>query len=135
MIDDDAEDQPTEFELAQESRIDAALGATSDAVRRIVEDCHNDLGYGIPTIVLGDVGRWYRQAAASTEPDEVRDAQGAAQALSDLYETGEDFLQTVIATGFLEALPQPHEEGRQVVDLLPNALREQQRRMGNWSPD
>lgn len=134
MIDDDAEDEPTDFELAQEARIDEALGATSDAVRHLIEECHEAFGHGIPTVVLGDVGRWYRQAAASSEPAEVRDAERAAQALSDLYETGEDFLQTVIATGFLEALPSPRAEGRQIVERLPTPLREELRRMENWTP-
>lgn len=134
MIDDDPEDEPTEFELAQEARIDAALAATSDSVRRIIEDCHEALGFGIPTIVLGDVGRWYVQAATSTDIGVARNAQRAAQALSDLWMTGEAFLQTVIATGFIEALPFAHEAGREVVDLLPQPLRAERVRMENWSP-
>jgi hypothetical protein len=134
MTDDDPEDEPTEFELAQEARIDKQLAASSDAVRRVIEDCHDALGYGIPTIVLGDVGRWYWRVAASANRDDVRDAQGAAQALAELYETGDDFLQTVIATGFLEALPQPHEGDREVVELLPPTLREELRRMESWTP-
>ena len=111
MIDDDGDDEPTEFELAQESRIDRALAASSDAVRDVIDDCHEAFGHGITTVVLGQVGQWYWKAAASTDPSEARDAQRAAQVLADLYETGDEFVQTVIATGFLEALPLPSREG------------------------
>jgi hypothetical protein len=51
-----------------------------------------------------------------------------------LYSRGNDGLETVIATGFLEAMPHPHEPEREVVEQLPHALREELRRMENWKP-
>lgn len=129
MTENHPDDEPTESELAEEARIDELLAASSDAVRQVIDNCHEAFGHGIPTVVLGQVGQWYWRAAASETPDEVRDAQRVAQVLSDLYESGDESIQTVIATGFLEALPHPHEEGRHVVELLPRPLLEQQRRM------
>lgn len=130
---DDEDDEPTEAELAEEARIDGPLAASSDAVRAVIEEYHEAFGYGIPTVILGQVGRWYWETARSTDPDTVREAQRAVQVLSDLYEDGDDSLQTIIATGFLEALPHPQEEGREVVELLPGPLREELRRMENWT--
>lgn len=129
MIEDDPEDEPTEKELAVEAAIDQALIASSDAARRVIEECHDAFGYGIPTVVLGQVGQWFWQAARVPASDEGRDALRAAQVLSELYVAGDDFTQTAIVTGFLEALPFPHEEGRDVVEFLPGPLREQRRRM------
>jgi hypothetical protein len=115
------EDEPTEVELAEEARIDGLLAAASDAVRAVIEEYHEAFGYGIPTVILGQVGRWYSETAGSPDLDVARDAQRAAQVLSDLYEGGDDSTQTIIATGFLEALPYAHEQRREVVDLLPGA--------------
>ena len=132
MTDDDG---PTEAELAEEARIDSALAASSNAVGRVIADCHEAFGYGIPTVVLGQVGQWYWEAAASADTSVAGDANRAAQVLADLYEGGDDLMQTIIATGFLEALPYPHETGREVIDLLPIPLREERLRMENWTPN
>lgn len=134
MTDDDDDDEPTEFELAEEARIDRALASSSDAVRDVIDDCHEAFGHGIPTVVLGQVGQWYWKTAASIDPSAARDAQRAAQVLAELFETGDEFVQTAIATGFLEALPFPHEKDRRVVDLLPIPLRDERLRMESWAP-
>jgi hypothetical protein len=87
----------------------------------------------LSTVLLGGFGRWYwksLQEGRSDGPDALR----AAQVLADLFADGDDEMETVIATGFLEALPHPSEEGRDVVERLPPALREELRRMENWTP-
>lgn len=132
MTADDVEDEPTEAELAEEARIDRALVATSDAVKEVIDEYHDAFGFGIPTVILGQVGRWYWETALSADGRD--DALRAAQVLADLYEDGDESMQTIIATGFLEALPYPHEERREVVDLLPPTLREERIRMENWKP-
>jgi hypothetical protein len=123
------DDEPTEFELAQEARIEERLAASSEAVRRVIDDCHGAFGYGIPTVVLSQLGQWYWRTALSPDLNVAGAAQRLAQVLSEIYENGDGFVQTAIATGFLEALPYPHEPDREVVDLLPVALREERQRM------
>jgi hypothetical protein len=132
VIEDDEQDEPTETELAVEARIDDAVAGTSAAARAVIDDVHEGFGYGIPTVVLGQVGRWFWETAQSKEGQQ--DAVQAAQALCELYVDGDDFVRTVIATGFLEALPYASEEGRDVIELLPDPLRNELRHMEHWNP-
>jgi hypothetical protein len=91
-----------------------------------------DNGEILSTVLLGDLGRWYRRSleAADDRPEALR----TALALSGLFVRGDEDMRTVIATGFLEALPQVSEDGRHVVEQLPPALRDELHRMETWRP-
>jgi hypothetical protein len=128
----DHEDGPPIDEASGRTVADA-LSASSrraaEMVREHVEDYHEVLS----TVLLDLVGEWLRTAVHDQTPD-ADDAVSAADALADLYSRGDEGLENVIATGFLEAMPRPHEAGREVVDQLPPILREQLRSMENWRP-
>jgi hypothetical protein len=87
----------------------------------------------LSTVLLASFGRWYQNSLQDDRPD-APDASRAAHVLADLFAGGDDEMETVIATGFLEVLPQPTEDGREVVEQLPPVLREELRRMENWRP-
>ena len=87
----------------------------------------------LSTVLLGTFGRWY-QTSLQDDRSDAPDASRAAHVLADLFAGGDDEMETVIATGFLEAMPHPHEAEREVVEQLPPVLREELRRMENWKP-
>jgi hypothetical protein len=87
----------------------------------------------LSTVLLGDIARWYWRAVHEGTPDAPA-ALRAATVLSDLFVSGGEEMETAIATGFLEGLPHPDEEGREVVEQLPPPLREWLRHMENWKP-
>lgn len=126
MTDDDEVD-PAGAPVAE------ALRASSAGAARLVDDHveHNE-GEVLSTILLADVARWF-VSAISEETAEADDARASVGALDVLFEQGDDEVQTVVVTGFVEALPFAHEEGRQVVEELPPALREQLRRWDSWN--
>jgi hypothetical protein len=110
-----------------------ALSASSARAAQMVRE-HVDVNDEVlSTILLGSFGRWYWTSLQQGRSD-ARDAARAAQVLADLFADGDDDMQTAIATGFLEVLPHPDEQGREVVEQLPPILREELHRMENWKP-
>jgi hypothetical protein len=123
-IDDDAPD-PHGPPLAE------ALAASSARAADIVREHIEYYDEVLPTVLLGDVARWYWKELAQRS-SEAPAARSAAAVLGEMY-TGEP-METIIATGFLEGLPRPDEDGRDVVEELPGNLREELRRMEAWRP-
>jgi hypothetical protein len=128
----DNDDGPP-IDEASARAVAAALSASSRRAAEMVREHAEDYEEVLSTILLDLVGMWFRTAVHTRTPD-AADALSAAEALADLYSRGDDDLDTVIATGFLEAMPHPHEAEREVVEQLPPVLREELRRMENWKP-
>lgn len=133
-MDDYDEDEPTEVELAESARIEEAISRTSPAARRFVEDFVEDYGEALPTLLLGLLGRWYTEQLRLPEGDATHDALLAVDAISDLYAFGDERMQTIVATGFLEALPFRRSRDRHVVRHLPWPLRRELHAMETWTP-
>ncbi|HEY2220964.1 DUF7674 family protein [Actinomycetospora sp.] len=126
----DTDDEPPD--LAGPILADA-LGKSSARAAEMVREHVEFNDEVLSTVLLGGFGRWYwssLQEGRSDAPDALR----AAQVLGELFADGDDEMETVIATGFLEALPHPSEDGREVVEQLPSSLRGWLRHMENWKP-
>jgi hypothetical protein len=129
-VTDPVDDEPAD--LAGPILADALSKSSARAAEMVRE--HVDFNDEVlSTVLLGGFGRWYWNSVQDGRSD-APDALRAAQVLADLFADGDDEMETVIATGFLEVLPHPTEEGRDVVEQLPRALREELRRMENWKP-
>ncbi|HEY2220963.1 DUF7674 family protein [Actinomycetospora sp.] len=126
------EDVPSIDKVSARAVADA-LSASSRRAEEMVREHVEDYDEVLSTVLLDLVGEWFRTAVHAGTPD-AKDALSAAAALADLYSRGDDGVETVIATGFLEAMPHPSEPGREVIDRLPALLREQLRRMEEWRP-
>jgi hypothetical protein len=125
-------DLPFDHESA--ARIAEAFGNASPKATEIVRDHVEYYDEVLPTILLAEIGRWFASTASDPDGPDGREAARAVRAVSDLYECGNESMRNIVATGLLEALPQPHEDGREVVERLPPALRDELRRMENWTP-
>jgi hypothetical protein len=110
-----------------------AIGHSSPHGAEIVADHVEQFEEILPTVLLGRVGHWYWEAVRRGSEDSA-DAMSAARALGALFGQGDEMLDTDISTGFLEVLPHPHEDGRFVVDRLPQNLQDELRRMEAWRP-
>jgi hypothetical protein len=111
---DDPEIDPAEARRLGE--VLAALAPELDAMLR--EHLEDNYGEVLGTLYLGEVAKWF----TSGEAENVERRRNVAAALAREYETGNEYIQTVIVTGFLENLPFPGEAGRGVVDILPPPL-------------
>ena len=123
------EEVPVDRESA--AAVAAALRGASPLAARMVDEHEQYFDEVLSTILLAEVARWYRDALTSDSPD---DAVGTVAALAELYVRGDDGVETVIVTGFLEALPHDGEADRWVVEQLPTVLREELRKMEEWRP-
>lgn len=117
------------FDHASAAEVADALRESSPAAADVVRDHVEYFDEVLPTVLLAEIGRWYRSTVSTKDTDDGRAAALAVQAASDLFEAGNQSMRDIVATGLLESLPQPHEEDREVVDRLPTALREELRRM------
>lgn len=114
--------------------IASTLRTSSPTAARLVQEHQEYFEEILSTVLLADIGRWYWSAVQQRDSEDAAEALRATRALAGLYAEGDDEIQTAIATGFLEALPHPDEDGRAVVERLPTVLREQLRRMEDWRP-
>ena len=110
-------------------RVAEAVAATSSAAAEMVRVHEAEHGEILPTLLLDKIGQWFVDTLGQ-DADAVRAAEG----VNELLERGDEDIQTIVVTGFLEALPQPDDEGREIVDQLPPPLREELRRMESWTP-
>jgi hypothetical protein len=110
-------------------KVAEAVAATSAAAAQMVREHEAENGEILPTLLLDDVGRWFTTSGAADE-----DALRAADAVTKLYEHGDDDIQTIVVTGFLEAMPHVGEADRDVVERLSPPLRAELRRMESWKP-
>ncbi|WP_018335583.1 hypothetical protein [Actinomycetospora chiangmaiensis] len=125
------DDPPIDSAVARQ--VADALSATSTTARTIVDDHIEQFDEVLSTVLLDEVGEWYR-TSVHHGAEGAADAARAVGALADLFTAGGDSMRTVIATGFLEALPRREDPEREVVDQLPEPLRDELRRMENWQP-
>lgn len=126
---DDNDDVPIDAENGR--RVAAAVAGTSPAAAESVREHEETHGEVLPTLLLDAMARWLVTSHGS---DSDGDAWRVADAVEDLYRTGDDDLETIVVTGFLEAIPRPDDEGREVVERLPPALRDALRRMETADP-
>ena len=128
-------------ELPDVNQVEAKLvaqviAATSPrAAALVTEHVEENFGEILPVILASDIARWWMEAVATNEAESLTEAEAAVRGLTTLHETANESLQTIVATGFLEALPSPHAEGREIVERLPASLREELQRMDNWTPN
>lgn len=127
------EDLP-EVDQVEATKVARAVAASSPTAAAIVREHVNDNDEVLPTVLLADVARWFRRQAHDSSDDVRRDLDRGLQAIAHLYDVGDESMQTIVATGFLEAMPHPDEAGREVVDLLPPSLREELRAMEGADP-
>lgn len=114
-------------------RVARALRVSSSAAGRLVDEHEAEHGEVLPTLLLDLIATWFR-TAVSAPTDDAHAALAATTTLADLWLAGGEGMETVIATGFLEALPHEDEADRWVVDRLPPLLREELRKMEDWRP-
>jgi hypothetical protein len=128
-------DDLPEVDQVEASHVARVIAETSPPAAAIVrEHTEDNFGEVLPTVLLADIARWWKQAFGAGDAQALVEADRAVDAIDELYETGDDSLQTIVATGFLEALPSPRAEGREIVERLPPPLREELRQMENWTP-
>lgn len=127
------EDDDLPFDNESAAKIAEALRHTSPKATEIVEDHVGYYDEVLPTLLLAEIGRWYWSTASTPDTSDGHDASEAVQAISDLFEGGDESMRDIVATGLLESLPQPQEQGREVVERLPLPLREELRRMEDWN--
>lgn len=124
------EDPPIDEELAR--ALAGSLSKSSNRAADLVREHLDDYGEVLPHLLAADVARWYWRVGTRPGTPEAVDADAAVAVLSDLFVRGDDDMQNVVATGFLEVLPHPDEDGREIVERLPPPLRDELRRMENW---
>lgn len=92
------------------------------------EDDHDEI---LATLFLNQVGDWFTEAwlTRDTHPDNFGEVQQLVARMANRYPDANDTEQTMIVTGFVEALPNPTEKGRGVVAELPSPLQEERERM------
>lgn len=92
------------------------------------EEYHDEI---LGTLFLNDVGDWYTEAwlARDTDPASFGEVQQLVTRIAERYPEANDTEQTMIVTGFLEALPNAGEQGRGVIAELPNLLQQERERM------
>ncbi|GAA4910924.1 hypothetical protein EV188_10326 [Actinomycetospora succinea] len=76
----------------------------------------------LPTVLLGDLARWYVAASVGPVAGSRAVADRVVVALAEEFRRGDDVMRAVVATGFLDALPGPGEMGHEVVARLPRRL-------------
>jgi hypothetical protein len=126
------DDPPIDSAVARQ--VADTLSATSTTARTIVDEHIQQFDEVLSTVLLDEVGEWYR-TSVHDGAEGAADAARAVSALADLFAAGGDSMRTAIATGLLEAMPGPNEEDRAVVEELPPPLRNELRAMEEWRPD
>ncbi|GAA4783820.1 hypothetical protein GCM10023200_16670 [Actinomycetospora chlora] len=109
-------------------RVADAVAATSSTAAQMVRQHEAEHGEVLPTILLDEVGGWF-VASHGADTDAIR----AVDAVNELHQHGDDDIQTIVITGFLEAMPHVGHADRGVVELLPTPLRAELRRMEDGS--
>lgn len=109
------------------------IAAISAALATEVERHRETCGELLPVLLLDQLANWFVEAK-TTYPGHAADADRLLDVLAEIWATGDDAARTAVATGFLEALPGPGQEGRETVEQLPTVLREELRRMEGWRP-
>lgn len=125
-------DPPIDSAVARQ--VADVLSATSTTARTIVDDHIEQFDEVLSTVLLDEVGEWYRTSVHHGAED-AADAIRAVNALARLLAEGGDSMRTVIVTGLLEAMPRAGDEDRAVVEELPSLLRDELRFMEEWRPD
>lgn len=92
------------------------------------EEHHDEI---LGTLFLNDVGDWYTEAwlARDTDPGSFAEVHQLVIRVAERYPEANDTERTMIVTGFLEALPNAGEPGRDVVTELPHLLQQERERM------
>lgn len=103
------------------------LPKATDLLREHEED-HDEI---LATLFLNDVGDWYTEAwlARDTDPGSFHEVQQLVARIAERYPEANDTEQTMIVTGFVEALPNAGEHGRGVITELPKVLQQERERM------
>ena len=129
---------PQEFEeaLAVGDRLARQLCHGLPKATDLLREHEDDHGEILATLFLNDVGDWYTEAwlARDTDPGSFHEVQQLVARIAERYPEANDTEQTMIVTGFVEALPNAGEHGRGVIAELPNVLRQERERMDSpWS--
>lgn len=91
---------------------------TAELVREHAEQ-HGEVE---PTVLLAELAHWYVAASIGPVAGSRAVADRVVVALAQEFRDGDDVMRAIIATGFLDALPQPGELGHEVVARLPRRL-------------
>lgn len=90
----------------------------------------------LPTLFLGEVGKWFEKAYQKriSAPGDFAETIAVVQILEDAFSRGDDAMKNLIAVGFVEMLLNLAREDRDCIDELPDSLRSELERMGSWCP-
>lgn len=111
-------------EQAQNQQLAARMADVSVTVAATWGEHVETFEETLATVLLGEVGDWYTDSVAE-DADNRAERDAVAGVLTDAFQRGSDYLQNVIATGFLEALPGTESPTRWVVEQLPGPLRQE----------
>jgi hypothetical protein len=124
---------PQDFEdaLAAGDRLARELCQGLPKATNLLREHEEDHDEILATLFLNDVGDWYTEAwlARDTDPASFHEVQQLVARIAERYTEANDTEQTMIVTGFVEALPNAGEHGRGVIAELPNVLRQERERM------
>ena len=117
----------------QGEEIARRIAQTSDAAALLVRENEQAYGEIIWAALLAQVADWHVDAQRHGTAEASAASDRAVAALEKSFVDGDETTRTIIATGFLEMLPTAG-DGRDVVQRLPVALREELARIEAWKP-
>jgi hypothetical protein len=126
------DEDPTTGE-PQGEEIARRIAQTSDAAALLVRENEQAYGEVIWSALLAQVADWHVDVQQHGTAEASAASDRAVAALEKSFVDGDETTRTIIATGFLEMLPMGG-GGRDVVERLPAALREELARMEAWKP-
>jgi hypothetical protein len=98
------------------------LVAAGPQTAELVREHAAQYGEVEPTLLLADLAHWYVAASIGPVAGSRAVADRVVVALAQEFRDGDDVMRAIIATGFLDVLPQPGELGHEVVSRLPRRL-------------
>ena len=81
----------------------------------------------LPYLLMGDVARLLaeRYDVAGTDPIRLAEIEAVLDTLDTQLGSADRDVQDLVAVGFLEQLPYPHERGAGIRSILPRQLKEE----------
>ncbi len=101
----------------------------SDPLRALFRDHQREYEMTLPTLFLADLGRW---AANKFAAGEVAEVSALLDRLEAYFRSGDSDVQELIAVGFIESMPGPHEPAGAMRGLFGPLLQEAYSR--RWGP-
>lgn len=129
----DQEDEHFEADLEVGVQLLRELCQGFPHVNSLLREHEDDYDQVLGTVLLNEIGNWYVDSwlARDTHPEKFEEAQQFVARMAARFPHITDDEQNMLATGFLEALPNPGEPHRDAVEQLPEPLRKERADMDN----